>query len=179
MKTFQTVIIVGGLGFALISASAFAQGAGAAKANNGLANPVLTPPQPLSTQDRIKLEKADKGGRPTDNGLVDKPNRHGGGDYPDDVKKLLDDIKSARNKFLQDQKDLQRKLKDATEAERDQIRNEMRDKRDQFLEQQKDMREEVLKRVTELKDQLKNHQDLIDNAKDQGRNKPGRKGGGD
>jgi hypothetical protein len=161
MTTIQTVLIVGGLAHALLGNSALAQNASATRSTLAPGNAVTTNPLPLSSQNK------NQGDKPyNDKPSSDKPGKHGNHAYPDQVKQLLDDIKNARSKFLQDQKNLQNKLKDANEAARDQIRNEMQDKRDQFLEQQKDMREEVIKRVAELKDQLKNHQDLIDSAKD-------------
>lgn len=97
---------------------------------------------------------------------------------PDNVRRLLDEIKNSRTLFLRDQDDLQRKLKSSTEDDREKIRQELREKREQFLEQQKDLREEVLRRVNDLKDELKDHQDLINSAKERSAGKP-RKGGND
>jgi hypothetical protein len=98
-------------------------------------------------------------------------------DYPPEVQKVLDNIRDSRAKFIKEQNDLRQKLKGASQDERDQIRLEMRDKRDAFLEEEKDMREELLRRVSDLKDQLKNHQDLIDSSKGQGKGKPKKSGG--
>jgi molecular chaperone DnaK (HSP70) len=123
-------------------------------------------------------------GKPTDLGnppgknkpatTPDKPGR----DYSDQVKKLIDDAKAAQVKYLSELNDLQHQLKDATDDQKDKIRAEIRDKRDAFLEQQKEMREEFRKRVQELKDELKDHQDVINSAKEkaQDQTKP-RKGG--
>jgi hypothetical protein len=91
---------------------------------------------------------------------------------------MLDDMKAAENKFLQDYKNLQRKFKDASAQERDQIRAQISDAQEAFIEQQKEMREEFQKRVQELKGQLPNHGDVINAAKDNLKGKGNRKGGG-
>jgi hypothetical protein len=109
----------------------------------------------------------------------DNSSKSGKPDDPVQVKKMIDNINASRTKFLIEQKQLQRKLKDATEDQRDQIRQEIRDKRDQFLQEQRDMREEFQRRINELRDQLKEHQDLINSAKEQAKDHiKQRKGGG-
>jgi hypothetical protein len=172
MTMFKTVGILGALWIAVVGNTVLGQVTNSQKTAGSSGNhSVVNDAQPAKNGQ-------DKSAKPNPRGDSENSDKPGRTDYPDQVKKMLDAAKAAQVKFLNDQKDLQRKLKDATEAEKDQIRNEMRDKRDAFLEQQKEMREEFRKRVTELKDQLPNHGDVINAAKDQGKDKVPRKGGG-
>lgn len=163
MRIFKTILIVVGLGYFLAGASAFAQGASGKSggASNGHGSKTNSP--------SAGVQPKGNSGQAT----VVKPNQQ----IPDQIQSLLAQIQAARNKYFQDQKDLQNQMKNATEDQRDQLRNEMQDKREQFLEQQKELREEVVRRVDELKAQLREHQDLINNAQGPAPGKS-RKGGG-
>ena len=100
-------------------------------------------------------------------------------DFLDSVKKLYDDIKAAQDKFLDDQKELKRKLKDASSEERDKLRTEIKEKREAFLEQQRNARGISQTRQRSQGPNLKDHKDIIDDAKEQAKDKVKRKGGGD
>ncbi len=166
MTNIKTIVIASGLGLALLGNMAFGQAPQSQKTNSVPADASGSP------------GKGNGNGSGSGSGNGNSSNKKGHAAYPDQVKKMLDDIKAARAKFLQEQKDLQNKLKDASEADRDQIRQQMRDKRDQFLEQEKDMREEFQRRVNDLKSQLPNHGDVIDNAKDGAKGKGNQRKGG-
>ena len=173
--------IVSALGICLAGSST--RGENAAVPSNDLFAAVDQPRTPNS------LDQSMLGGKPGQGqespGKGNRPNRPDHPDKPekekpsDAVKTMLDDIKSSQTKFLDDQKDLQRKLKDATKAQREKIRNEMREKREQFLEQQKEMRQDFRRRVQELKDQLKDHSDVIDNVKEEAKDKARQRKGGE
>jgi hypothetical protein len=163
MRTLKSLLVVG-LGCLLAGVTALGQGASAGKsagASSGHGSKTNSPPAGSQS-------KGNSGQATT---VI--PNQP----VPGQIQSLLAQIQAARNKYFQDQKDLQNKMKDATEEQRDQIRSEMQDKREQFLEQQKELREEVVRRVDELKAQLRDHQDLIDSARGQTPGKS-RKGGG-
>jgi hypothetical protein len=99
---------------------------------------------------------------------------------PDNLKKVLDDFKATKARFLEDQKKLQKLLQSSAAADiRRQIRDEIKDKREAFLEQQKEIREEVQKRMVEMKDQLKDHKELLDETKEQAKEKVRQRRGGD
>ncbi len=164
MTILKLAALIGALGAAFAGNTAFAQ---AGKSQN---SPVATANNPSPKQD-------DKSSPP---GQANKPDKPGRPEYPDSVGKMLEAIKAAQAKFLADQKDLQNQLKKATAAaQREQIRAELREKREAFLEQQKEMREEFRKRISELKEQLPDHGDVINAAKEQSKGNVTRKGGGD
>ena len=97
-----------------------------------------------------------------------------------EVRKMIDDFKEAQARFVEEEKALKSKLTEAKENDRALIRSEIQSRREAFLDQQRDAREEIRKRVAELKDRLKDHQEIIDQSKEQARGTAtGRKGGND
>ena len=92
----------------------------------------------------------------------------------------MDDMKQARVKFLEEQKNLRQQLKDAPEDTRSRLRGEIQNKRQSFLDTQLTAREEIQRRLLEIRDQFKDHRDVLDAAKEQSRESSrARKGGGD
>lgn len=86
---------------------------------------------------------------------------------PDDIKKMIDEARTAAKDFITVQKDLAKTLKDADQDKREEIRDAMKANLDAFREAQKGRVEEIKKRLTEIKDQFKdNHDRLIDAAKE-------------
>ena len=71
-----------------------------------------------------------------------------------EVKALIDQFKAAREKFLADQSALKAKLKGATEAERQTIRDQLQTNRQAFNEQNKALREQIRERIKEVRAQL-------------------------
>lgn len=99
--------------------------------------------------------------------------------FSEAVKKLLEEIKAAEAIFLKEQKDLQEKIRDATDDQRDRLRVVIQDKREQFLQQQKDMRDEFRRRVNELREELKDHGELFEQPKEMARERIRQRKGGD
>jgi hypothetical protein len=97
---------------------------------------------------------------------------------PDQIKKIVEDFKAAQSKFLAEQKKLQQQLQSAGADAREKIREQMKEKREVFLEQHKLIREEIQKRVADLRDQLKDHKDLVDEAKEEAKDKARQRRGG-
>jgi hypothetical protein len=97
---------------------------------------------------------------------------------PDDVKKLIDASKQARETFLSEQKDLIAKLKSATQDERAKIREDLAKNREDFLAQQKELREQIHDRLKEIRAEFKDNRDkVIDQARNNGKSR--RPGAGD
>jgi hypothetical protein len=166
MTILKVAALMGALGAAFAGDTALAQ----ADKSQNTPTPTATASDPAPKQDH-------KSPPP---GQANKPDKPGRPEYPDSIGKMLEAIKVAQSKFLADQKDLQGQLKKATAAaQREQIRTELREKREAFLEQQKEMREEFRKRISELKEQLPDHGDVINAAKEQTKGNVTRKGGGD
>jgi len=98
----------------------------------------------------------------------------------DGVRQMLEDFKQAQNRFLEEQKQLRQRLKEATEDDRARIRHELQLKRQTFLDAQADRREEIRRTAKDLKDTLKDHRDVLDAAKEDAKERAtNRKGGGD
>lgn len=161
MKNAKTLTLIGAVGLALLGSSAFA------------AEPVQLPESaatkaPAREKSRVLL-------LPTPPA---KPTQSTRPALPADIKELVDKFNAARDKYLDEEKELRRKYADSSKEEREKLRTVIKDKRQDFLEQQKEAREEIRKRVTELKDQLKDHREVIDQAKEQVKEKvKDRKGG--
>jgi hypothetical protein len=69
---------------------------------------------------------------------------------PEDVKSRLEQFKVVRETFLANQKDLTRKLKDATQEERDQIREQIQLQKQQFKARAKELAQQVKESVRDL-----------------------------
>jgi hypothetical protein len=101
--------------------------------------------------------------------------------YADAARQLVEDAKLKAERYLTEQRALTAAaVKATTEEERARIRALIQVKRDAFLAAQRDVREEIHKWAAELRDQLKNHREVLDSAKEQTRERVRqRKGGGD
>lgn len=88
------------------------------------------------------------------NGNGNQPARSGVTDPPAQVKDLVKQFQAARDAYLQQQKDLQRLSKTATEDERAAIRQQMKDSLDAWKEEQRQLRQEMKERAKELKQEL-------------------------
>jgi hypothetical protein len=116
---------------------------------------VVVPREPLP-------EPAEKG-KPATPGRPDKAQT------PADVQTLIKDFQAAREKFLSDQKAIARQYQQASEEERQAIRERMKETLDRLKEQQKALQQDMRDRAKELKQKL--HPDLnrlIDNGSTEG-----------
>lgn len=112
-------------------------------------------------------------------GLANRPDRPAHPDHPanpnkpalpDDVKKLIEASRQAREAFLNEQKDLVAKLKSATQDERAKIREDLAKNREDFLAQQKELREQIHDRLKEIRAEFKDNRDkVIDEARKNGK----------
>ncbi len=110
---------------------------------------------------------------------VEKPSNQGC-EVSNNVQQMLEELKQSRSKFLEEQKTLRQQLKDSSEDDRSRLRREIQEKRQTFMDHQLAARDEIRKLLVEIKDQFKDHRDVLDAAKEQGReNSRSRKGGGD
>jgi hypothetical protein len=101
-------------------------------------------------------------------------------DPSEELKRIRDEFKQAQNRFVEEQKELRQKLKEATEDDRARIRSEIQIKRQGFLEAQREAQDEIRRRLIDLKDQLKDHREAVDAAKEEVNDKTkGRKCGVD
>ena len=72
---------------------------------------------------------------------------------------------------LKQQQDLRNGLVHATQEGRAKIREALQQAREQFLADQRQARGDLKKRLNELKDQLRQQQDIIDNAEQEGKDR--------
>ncbi|MBM3837555.1 MAG: hypothetical protein FJ398_06265 [Verrucomicrobia bacterium] len=96
----------------------------------------------------------------------------------DDVKRLMDLFKETRNEFLEQEKELKQKYTAASKVDREKLRDLIKEKRQAFLDRQKELRDELHKRTQDVRDQLKDHREVIDAAKDQAKDEVNRRKGG-
>ena len=134
------------------------------------------PTTPPATDDGTGGGKGPKDPPP---GLANRPDHPAHPDHaanpnrpalPDDVKKLIDASKQARETFLNEQRDLVAKLKSATQDERAKIREDLAKNREDFLAQQKELREQIHDRLKEIRAEFKDNRDkVIDEARKNGK----------
>ena len=160
MSSAHIVGVVTLLSSLLLAAPLAAQGAGGQSATNNAASAKNTK---VTATERVNTPTAP----------VSADNKGASGES---LKELLKQINAAEAQFIKEHQALQQQLKNAKEEQRDLIRSQIQDKKDQFFQQQKELRDDYRRRVLELRDQLKDHKDLIDDAKEQIKSKP-RKGG--
>ena len=119
-------------------------------------------------QSAAKDKLQDRNGRviEPDDASAKRPNAGRGNKLPTDIKDMIAKFEKDREAYLQQQKDLLKQLKGATDEERDKIREQLGDSRDKWLDQAKSLREEIRSRIAELRDKLPHHGDILDAAKE-------------
>jgi hypothetical protein len=91
---------------------------------------------------------------------------------PLDLRERLASFEKVREAYLAEQRELIRKLRGATDADRDQIRELIKTRREAWLEQARQFREEARDRLTELKNgALQSHKEALDAARENARDK--------
>jgi hypothetical protein len=88
---------------------------------------------------------------------------------PDDIKALIKKFEAQRDAYLDEQRILLAKLKNATTAaQREAIRDQLQENRTDFLAELRDFREDLRQEIRELKGKLNNQElrRLIDAVKD-------------
>jgi hypothetical protein len=81
------------------------------------------------------------------------------------IQQAIQAADTARADFLKKQADLRSGLASTDQAGRASIREQLQAARDEFLAQQRQAHVDLMKKIAELKDSLKQHQDVIDQAK--------------
>jgi Skp family chaperone for outer membrane proteins len=102
---------------------------------------------------------------------VNRPERVEQQRLPQDIRDRLQQFERVREAYLTEQRELQRRLRGATDADRDQIRELIRERRAAWLEQFRTFRQEARERLTELRDALPSHREALDAARDSARQK--------
>jgi hypothetical protein len=100
-----------------------------------------------------------------------KPESPGRSEVPNAIQKLMDDFKQARKTYLDEEKALLNKAKEANKADREALRIKIKENRQEFLETQKAAHEEIKRQAAELRDKLKDHREVIDEAKEKAKEK--------
>jgi hypothetical protein len=91
---------------------------------------------------------------------------------PADLRERLARFETVREAYLAEQRELLRKLRGASDEDRDQIRELIKTRRDAWLEQARQFREEAKDRLTELRNgALQSHKEALDAARDNAREK--------
>jgi hypothetical protein len=137
--------------------------------SGGLVDPQLIE---STIDEALTVNKGEKPARPDHK---DKSDRSG---PSEDVQRLMDLFKDARNEFLDQEKGLRQKLNAASKEDREKLREMIKEKRQAFLDRQKELRDELHKRTQDVRDQLKDHREVIDAAKDQAKDEVKRRKGG-
>ena len=82
-----------------------------------------------------------------------------------EVKERLRAFEKAREAYLEKQRELERRLKGATEEQRERIREQIKDRRSAWLEQHKQFREDMRERLRELKRELPSLRKALDESR--------------
>lgn len=82
-----------------------------------------------------------------------------------EVKERLRAFEKAREAYLEKQRELERRLKGATEEQRERIREQMKDRLQQWREQHKQFKEDMRDRVRELKRELPSLRKALDESR--------------
>lgn len=123
-------MVAGLFALVLVSSTAFGQTTG----TNG-----VPPRERLQLQQRLeKLRNAERPGLPAD------------------VKEMLKQAQEAQKAFREQQADLAKKLKDATQEERTALRDAIKASRDQFRDEQRERAKDVMARLKEIQNNSAN-----------------------
>jgi hypothetical protein len=90
---------------------------------------------------------------------------------PQDLRDRLASFEKVREAYLTEQRELLRKLRGATDEDRDRIRELIKSRREAWLEQARRFREEAKERMAELRDALPSHKEALEAARDNAREK--------
>lgn len=97
---------------------------------------------------------ADSSGADKGKGKPEKPARPDNPALPTEVKSLVTSFQNAREMYLNQQKELRRQLKEATDEQREAIRGQMRESLERWKEQHQQFVKDVKDRAKEMKDHL-------------------------
>ena len=168
MKQFKQAALWGGLSLALATGSALAQGnpptatptptpgsSSSGKANIAVNRPVIVPPNDKATGSQAP--------KPPDRGNLPKP--------PSSVQDLVRDFQAARQAYLEEQKELRRQLREATDEQRAAIRSQLKASLDNWLEIQRARVLEMREQARRIKETVPDLKDVVDSAKEERRHR--------
>ncbi len=92
-------------------------------------------------------------------------------ELPQEVKKLIEDLKAQKDTFWAEQKAIMEKIKSATEADREALKSAMAQNRENYREQIKETAKELQERLKEIRTEFKNRERdrVVDSAKEEGK----------
>jgi len=116
---------------------------------------------------------------PADTPDGSKPTPTPGSQIAEQVRLAIDAAQKARADFLKAQQDFRTQIASATtQAAREKLREDLQAAREIFLTAQRQAREDLKTSIAKIKEQLKDHQDAVDNARQEAKDKThGRKDG--
>lgn len=160
MKTLKHLTpVVALLGLCLWIPAAWAQPDPQARPRDRVGR-VVAPDRPRGNLDPMALSSVGRPSRPEYNEL------------PLEVRQKIERFKSEARAYLDRQEALRKQLSGVTtDAERDRIREQLNNLRDQWLERARTLREEFRERRGELLNRLPGHREVLDDAKDNLRDK--------
>jgi len=94
---------------------------------------------------------------------------------PENLKELVKEAKEAAVEFTEKQNNLLQQMKNATETQREQLREQLREASNTFRGEQKQRVQEMKAQMVQLREQFRDNRDqVIEAAKEQGKTARGR-----
>jgi hypothetical protein len=100
---------------------------------------------------------------------LDRPGMHETAGLPLMIREKLRLFEEKREAYLAEQLDLLRQLRGASSEERARLREQLREQRKNWLEEAKQIREQARVRLQEMKQELANHGEVIEAARERAR----------
>ena len=92
-----------------------------------------------------------------------------------EMRQLIQRFTYEREKYLIEQKQLMKQLREATDQQRDRIRDQIRERLQEWREQQCELRDRIRERMQEMKNQLQEEmQRVVEQAREQEQNRRGK-----
>lgn len=114
------------------------------------------------------------------NGKGPKPPAFARPALPDDVKAMFKLLEQQRETFIAGQKELAKKMKDASAEQREALRDKLRENREEFKQKQSALREDIRERLSELRKEFVNNRDkVLNEAKEHAKERKGNRKGSD
>ena len=106
---------------------------------------------------------------PNQNQTPEPPERPDTPQPPQTVKDLVKDFQAARERYLQEQKELRRQFRQASEEQREAIREQLRENLAEWLELQRMRVQELREQIRETRDAVKDYDRVLDAAEEKRR----------
>jgi gas vesicle protein len=145
----------------------------------GVAREPDEPPRSEDSRGRGRDDAPDLKHHGTQVGRTGKGDGKAGGRpdvLPSDIKVMVDKFKADREKFLSQQQELERQLKQDSKSNRDALREQLKANLDRWKEQQKEFRDRLKERMRDIKEEVPELERVF---KSGGENNSGSHGGKD